>query len=81
MKITLTNAEIYQLTDILKKNMVGDNTYIPVIFNFYIQKNIKKLYTLREEIENCRSQILSHYGVWNMDKTQLTVPVDKVAIV
>ena len=62
VKITLTNAEIYELTETLKANALGEKTYIPVMFNFYIQKNIKILYTLREEIDRCRNQILSHYG-------------------
>lgn len=62
MKYTFKNAEIYDMVTQLKQNPLGETTYIPVIYNFYIQKNIKKLFDLAEEIETCRMSIINKYG-------------------
>ena len=62
MLIKLTNAEIYNYADRLEKNSLGDNTYIPVVYNFYIQKNIETIFNLKAGIDKCRYQIISHYG-------------------
>lgn len=63
MIITLTNGEWYSLADTILNNPIGDSTYIPVMYNFYIQKNINKILELKEELDNCRRQIISHYGI------------------
>lgn len=60
--LQLTNNEIYSLAENILKNPIGDCTYIPVLYNFYIQKNIVKILSLRDEIDLCRKQIISHYG-------------------
>lgn len=62
MKITQTNGAWYELANTLTDNPIGDNTYIPVIYNFYIQKNITKILQLKQELDTCRRQIITHYG-------------------
>lgn len=62
MKKTLTNNEIYQISELLNKNPINENEYIPVFINFYIQKNISLFTQLREEIDQCRRNIIFHYG-------------------
>ena len=62
MKIVLTNGEWYKIAENLINNPIGENTYIPVMYNFYIQKNINKILSIRNELDKCRQQIISHYG-------------------
>lgn len=62
MKIKMLNSLIYNYASSLENISIGEDSYIPVIYNFYIQKNIKTLLSLKEDIEKCRYQIIKHYG-------------------
>lgn len=77
MKLKLTNAEIYNITDSLIKNPIRDEDYIPVTCNFFIHKNIKILMELRQEIDVCRNTIITQHGEKN-DNGEITIKKDCV---
>ncbi len=67
MKYKLTNEKIYSTATLLEKYPIPDSVYIPAVANFYVQKNISLLLSLKEELEQCRFKIISHYGEDNGD--------------
>lgn len=62
MMTLMTNEQIYSIASMLEANPIGDNTYIPVVYNFYIQRNINTMLELKKNIDKCREQIIKHYG-------------------
>jgi hypothetical protein len=62
MKQILTNGDWYKIASTLENNPIGEGTYIPVTYNYYIQKNITKILNLKTELDTCRRQIIMHYG-------------------
>lgn len=59
--ITLTNLEIYTTAQALMENITTDMN-LPVKVGFYIQKNMKKMTELAQEIEKSRMEIFDKYG-------------------
>lgn len=59
--ITLTNLEIYTTAQALMEDITTDMN-LPVKVGFYIQKNMKKMTELAQEIEKSRMEIFDKYG-------------------
>ena len=58
-----TNGEIIELYELIEKNTIGQQDYVPVIYNFYIQKNFNIIRKLAKEILDLRNGIIQRYGV------------------
>lgn len=67
--ITLTNLEIYTTTQALMENITTDIN-LPVKVGFYIQKNMKKMTELAQEIEKSRMEIFDKYGEKDEENNQ-----------
>lgn len=74
MQVIKKNGEWYQIAEELLMYPIGNATYIPVIYNFYIQKNIMKILELKDELDNCRRQIIEHYGERKNDGVVVAEP-------
>ncbi len=78
MVMTLTNNEIYNYATSLSEEFGKDNISLPIKVNFYLQKNIKELIALAQEIEEKRIEIAKKYGEVSEDGNQYQVPEDKI---
>lgn len=67
--ITLTNLEIYTTAQALMENIATDIN-LPVKVGFYIQKNMKKMTELAQEIEKSRMEIFDKYGEKDEENNQ-----------
>lgn len=67
--ITLTNLEIYTNAQALMENITTDLN-LPVKVGFYIQKNMKKMTELAQEIEKSRMEIFDKYGEKDEENNQ-----------
>ena len=67
--ITLTNLEIYTTAQALMENITTDIN-LPVKVGFYIQKNMKKMTKLAQEIEKSRIEIFDKYGEKDEENNQ-----------
>ena len=67
--ITLTNLEIYTTAQALMENITTDIN-LPVKVGFYIQKNMKKITELAQEIEKSRMEIFDKYGEKDEENNQ-----------
>ena len=67
--ITLTNLEIYTTAQALMENITTDIN-LPVKVGFYIQKNMKKMTELAQEIEKSRIEIFDKYGEKDEENNQ-----------
>lgn len=67
--ITLTNLEIYITAQALMENITTDIN-LPVKVGFYIQKNMKKMTELAQEIEKSRMEIFDKYGEKDEENNQ-----------
>lgn len=67
--ITLTNLEIYTTAQVLMENITTDIN-LPVKVGFYIQKNMKKMTELAQEIEKSRMEIFDKYGEKDEENNQ-----------
>lgn len=67
--ITLTNLEIYTTAQALMEN-ITTNMNLPVKVGFYIQKNMKKMTELAQEIEKSRIEIFEKYGEKDEENNQ-----------
>lgn len=67
--ITLTNLEIYTTAQTLMENITTDIN-LPVKVGFYIQKNMKKMTELAQEIEKSRMEIFDKYGEKDEENNQ-----------
>lgn len=67
--ITLTNLEIYTTAQLLMENIKADLNF-PVKIGFYIQKNMKKMTDLAQEIEKSRIEIFEKYGERDEENNQ-----------
>lgn len=67
--ITLTNLEIYTIAQALMENITTDIN-LPVKVGFYIQKNMKKMTELAQEIEKSRMEIFDKYGEKDEENNQ-----------
>ena len=76
--MTLTNQDIYLLTQSLNKMFEDFDQYLPVKVNFYIQRNRQNLIILFQEIENLKNDIIRKFGEVNEDQTEIVVPDEKL---
>ena len=67
--ITLTNLEIYTTAQALMESITTDIN-LPVKVGFYIQKNMKKMTELAQEIEKSRMDIFDKYGEKDEENNQ-----------
>lgn len=67
--ITLTNLEIYTTAQALMESITTDIN-LPVKVGFYIQKNMKKMTELAQEIEKSRIEIFDKYGEKDEENNQ-----------
>ena len=67
--ITLTNLEIYTTAQALMENITTDIN-LQVKVGFYIQKNMKKMTELAQEIEKSRMEIFDKYGEKDEENNQ-----------
>lgn len=74
----LNNFQIFNLAQNLLQNYNQENLYIPIKANFLINKNIKLLSEMAEEIEKARYEIIQHYGILQEDKQQYNIPEEKI---
>lgn len=58
----ISNMELAQYYELYQQELSCSKLYIPVIANFFIQKNIKKLQEVYEEINAQKTKICEHYG-------------------
>lgn len=75
----LTNNEIYNYATGLIAEFGPDcNIKLPVKINFFLQKNIKLLTEMAQDIDSSRMEIARQYGVLNENGTSYIVPDDKM---
>lgn len=74
MMMTLTNNEIYIYANALAEQFGQDQVKLPLKANFYLQKNIKELVALAQDIEKQRMEIASEYGKLNDETQQYEIP-------
>ena len=67
--IILTNLEIYTTAQALMESITTDIN-LPVKVGFYIQKNMKKMTELAQEIEKSRMEIFDKYGEKDEENNQ-----------
>ena len=67
--ITLTNLEIYTTAQALMESITTDIN-LPVKVGFYIQKNMKKMTELAQEIEKSRMEIFDKYSEKDEENNQ-----------
>lgn len=65
--MVLSNQEIYNKALSLQGIFADSNIYLPARLNFYLNKNIDKIFAAAREIEQERYRILTHYGVKQED--------------
>ncbi len=75
----LSNLQIYEIAlDLQKYN--EKNYTLPVVVNFFIQKNIQNIMTAAESIEKSRTFILEKYGKYSEEKDSYMIDPDKVKL-
>lgn len=62
MKKTMTNAEIYGLSQALNLTFNNEERYLPARINYFISKNKNNLALIVESIEKVRKDIIIQYG-------------------
>lgn len=73
---TFTSNELFNIAEYISNNPFRTDTYIPVKYNFYIQKNIEIVLKEYERIQKHRRDILMHYGETKGD--EFIIPKDKI---
>ena len=72
--MNLTNNEIYNYASALIKEFNSEcNIKLPIKINFFLQKNIKLLVELAQEIDNSKMMIAQQYGELNAEGTSYVV--------
>lgn len=78
--LTLKNIEIYtyanQLAEAFNNN--GSDDPLPIKINFFLQKNIKAILELGQDIDKVRTEIIQKYGTLNPETQNYDIPADKV---
>lgn len=63
----IKNVKIIQYFELLKENFNNNSKYLPAKIAFIIQKNIKVLKELSQEIYILRDNIIKHYGAQDVN--------------
>lgn len=77
----MTNKEIYILASKLNKEFNNCKLKLPIKINFFLQKNIKILTELAQEIEQNRLSIAQEFGKLNDEGDGYIIPEDQYEIV
>lgn len=75
----MTNFEIYQHAQHLNKSFADKDQSLPARFNFYIQRNMRLLIQLTEEIEESRMHIVTRYGNLAQDGQSYIINPEHIA--
>ena len=75
---TLTSNELFNIAENIYNNPFRNDTYIPVKYNFYIQKNIEVILKEYDRIQKHRKDIIEHYGE-SQEDGNFIIPKDKIA--
>lgn len=76
---TMSNAEIYNLAQVLNTAFNMEEKYFPARVNFFIIKNKNIIMHLAEMIEESRIEIIKHYGIVS-ENGVIQVPEDKIKL-
>jgi hypothetical protein len=75
---TYTSNELFEIAENIHNNPFRNEIYIPVKYNFYIQKNIEVILKEYDRIQKHRKNIIEHYGESQADGNFI-IPKDKIA--
>lgn len=78
MIMTLKNSEIYNYANALAQEFGQQEVKLPLRVNFYLQKNLKELVALAQDIEQQRVSIASEYGTLNEETQQYEIPPENI---
>ena len=78
MIMTLKNSEIYNYANALAQEFGQQEVKLPLKVNFYLQKNLKELVALAQDIEQQRVSIASEYGTLNEETQQYEIPPENI---
>lgn len=78
MIMTLTNNQIYNYLNDLTENFSNNSLQLPIKANFYLQKNIKELLDLAQEVEKERIAIGKKYGTFDEEQSNYRIDPDKL---
>lgn len=78
MIMTLKNSEIYNYANALAQEFGQQEVKLPLKVNFYLQKNLKELVTLAQDIEQQRVAIAQEYGTLNEETQQYEIPPENI---
>ena len=71
----LKNKDIIEYYEVLSTGFKDNTKYLPAKISFIIQKNIKMLKELSEEIYSARNNIIQNYGIQDEeDKDSFIIP-------
>ena len=79
MNMTLTNNDIYNYANSLAQEFGQTDVKLPLKVNFYLQKNMKELIELAQDIEKQRIDIASEFGTLNEETQQYDIPQENIA--
>lgn len=78
MMMTLKNSEIYNYANALAQEFSQQEVKLPLKVNFYLQKNLKELIALAQDIEQQRVAIAQEYGTLNEETQQYEIPPENI---
>ncbi len=78
MIMTLKNSEIYNYANALAQEFGQQEVKLPLKVNFYLQKNLKELVTLAQDIEQQRVSIAQEFGTLNEETQQYEIPPENI---
>ena len=78
MIMTLKNMEIYNYANALAQEFGQQEVKLPLKVNFYLQKNLKELVALAQDIEQQRVAIAQEYGTLNEETQQYEIPPENI---
>ena len=73
----LKNQDIYNFTSTLVQEFANTNLVLPIKVNFFLQKNIKLLTKLTQEIEEARMHIAATCGTKTDNAYSYFIPEEK----
>ena len=78
MIMTLKNIEIYNYANALAQEFGQQEVKLPLKVNFYLQKNLKELVALAQDIEQQRVAIAQEYGTLIEETQQYEIPPENI---
>lgn len=78
-RITMTNIEIFNTANALMEAFGAEQeTSFPVKVNFFLQKNMKSIVEMAQEIDKTRVEIMQKYGTLDEETQQFTFEQDQM---